>query len=352
MHRGDVTDTYMTIGIFVNESKDIGLTIARKLADAVALRGGHAVTVFGRDGTCDGGPGGGGPGGGGSGGGNSVAGGSLAGGMCGGGFNGCDVVMCVGGDGTLLKAARETRFIDTPLLGVNLGSLGYLTEVETSQIDSILDRIFIKDYRIEERMMLSISRGGGAPGGGDGAGGGGAPGGEEWREETVLNELYIGRGDSPHVVRLKIDINGSFLDVYSGDGVLISTPTGSTAYALSAGGPVIDPELSLLSIVPVCPHVIFSRPVLIAPDKEITITPVVPLGADARFSATVAVDGVTGRGLGADEVVKVRKSGHTTKILRFNADNFYVVLKDKLFATSGKYRYSGGGLEAPADDGI
>jgi len=283
----------MTIGIYVNESKDIGLTIANKIAGAVSERGGNAVLAAG------------------------------------GGYEGlsqCDVIICIGGDGTLIRAARETLAYGRPLLGVNLGSLGYLTEVETSQIESILDRVFVHDYRIEERMMLTVER--------------------QCAVETVLNELYIGRGESPHVVRLKIYINETFLDVYPGDGILISTPTGATAYALSAGGPVIDPELQLISIVPVCPHVIFSRPVLVTPDKEITI---IPAPSDSAFNASVSVDGFSRGVMREGEVFKVRRSSYTTKMLRFNTDNFYVVLKNKLFQTSGKFGPDENRWEAPTN---
>ena len=292
----------MTIGIFVNELKDIGLTIANKIAGAVASRGGKAVIADG----------------------NAPASDKLI---------GCDVIICVGGDGTLIKAARETLGFGAPLLGVNMGSLGYLTEVEISQIDAILDRVFAKDYRVEERMMLKITKSG-------------AESADGVREETVLNELYIGRGDSPHVVRLKLFIGGSFFDVYSGDGILISTPTGSTAYALSAGGPVIDPELSVISIVPVCPHVIFSRPLLVSPEKEIKI---IPAYADGAFKASIAADGFNSPDLLEGETISVQKSEFVTKILRFNADNFYVVLKNKLFQTSSKFGPGTGLGRAPAN---
>jgi len=285
----------MTIGVYINEIKDADLTVARQIGEAVAARGGTAVLSTGAS--------------------FGAPGHDIPFGGDGDGFAGCDILICIGGDGTLIKAARESLEYGAPLLGVNLGSLGYLTEVETSQIDAILDRVFIGDFRVEERMMLTIARDG-------------EPG------EIALNELYIGRGESPHVVRLKLFIDGSFLDVYSGDGILISTPTGSTAYSLSAGGPVIDPELNVISIVPVCPHVIFSRPVMIAPDKEISV---VPVSVNGDFSASVSIDGFNGPELRAGGSIRIRRSAHVTKILRFNTDNFYVVLKNKLFQTSSKF---------------
>ena len=302
----------MTIGVIVNEDKDTGLAVAKRLVDEIFSRGGKSFIATGieldvsgsrrndqRDLQAK----------------NRAA------------FNDCDIFICIGGDGTLIKAARETLRYRTPVLGVNLGSFGYLTEVETTQIDMMLDRIFNNDYRVEERMMLSIARESGAA----------AYTGESRKDcalvDTALNELAVGRGDTPRVVRLKIYINDVFLDNFSGDGILISTPTGSTAYSLSAGGPVIDPELSVISIVPVCSHAIFSRPVLVAPDKTITI---VPVNADGAFQASVSVDGFIRPALGGDEIIKVRRAEHVTKMLRFDPDNFYAVLKNKLFDTSNK----------------
>ena len=315
----------MTFGIIVNETKDTDLSITRKLAGAIAARGGNAVITCGAAPdafACPddllplyvGGYSGTGPAAGAGG-----CGAESAADACGGALAGCDILISIGGDGTLIRVAREALYSGAPIVGVNLGSLGYLTEVETSQIDAMLDRIFKRDYRIEERMMLSVTRmRGDRPSG---------------REETVLNELAIGRGDFPHVIKLKIYIDGTFLDIYPGDGILISTPTGSTAYSLSAGGPVIDPELAAISIVPVCPHVIFSRPVLIAPDKEITVVPVVSGG---EFSATVSADGFRQPGLCAGELIKVRKSKHKLTMPRFDENNFYVVLKNKLFQSSDR----------------
>ncbi|MCL2059457.1 MAG: NAD(+)/NADH kinase [Oscillospiraceae bacterium] len=327
----------MKIGLIANESKDIGLAVARRLSDAIRARGGRVILASGAnalEGTYEADL-------------NALEGAYEAdvnasenanaptgakasenanapiganASLDAGAFAGCDVLICVGGDGTIIKAAREAQCGGTPMLGVNLGALGYLTEVETSQIDAMLDRVFSRDYHVEERMMLTVER---------------APGGVR-AEETAINELAIGRGSEPHVIRLKVYINDTFLDVYPGDGLLISTPTGSTAYSLSAGGPVIDPELNLISIVPVCPHVIFSRPVLVAPDKTITIVPVAT-GAGGAFRASVSIDGYRGPDLLDGEAIKVRKSGHMAKMLRFDADNFYVVLKNKLFETSGKF---------------
>ena len=364
----------MTIGVYVNEQKDAGLTVANKIAGAILARGGTAVIATSTPVSACGTP-------------CAV----IETPVCASdAFGGCDIIICIGGDGTLIKAARETLACGAALLGVNMGSLGYLTEVETSQIDAILDRIFAKVYRVEERMMLKITKTRAAPANGrshtdaqtlvdeqshvdgwshadaqtlvdgqsyaDGQAysdelarrdSGAAADSDPCHVETVLNELYIGRGDSPHVVRLKLYVNGSFYDVYSGDGILISTPTGSTAYALSAGGPIIDPELSVISIVPVCPHVIFSRPLLVSPDKIITIEPVC---VDGAFKASISVDGYNIPDFREGEIIQVQKAEYLTKILRFNAENFYVVLKNKLFQTSGKFgpepRGSEPGLES------
>ena len=340
----------MTIGIIVNKTRDVGFTLARRLAGAIRARGGKVVLTTGVDTGLSGCP-------------QDLLPLFVDDRRA---LSECDVLICIGGDGTLIKTARETYFSGKPLLGVNSGSLGYLTEVESPQLEAVLDRLFSHDYRIEERMMLAVTRvkwatrtdsgagdagsrvaahegGGDAPDGRGNPDAADAPDGrgspdiadaQGGADEIVLNELAIVRGDAPHVVKMKVYVNGALLDVYPGDGILVSTPTGSTAYSLSAGGPVIDPELAAISIVPICPHVIFSRPVIISPDKEITI---VSAGADGTFPATVSADGFRGPDLYAGDVIKIRRSEHATRILRFYDDNFYTVLKSKLYNTANRF---------------
>ena len=322
-----MTDTAeaMKIGIIVNETRDRGLAVARNLAGLVFARGGNAVLTVGAEPEAFACP-------------HDLRGIFSADRSA---LVGCDVLISLGGDGTLIKSARETFFSGAPILGVNLGSLGYLTEVEASQIEKILDRVFNRDYKVEEHMMLSVSRrkrigaGGGAGGGVAGDAGGGMAGGETAGGcEIALNDLIIHRGNMSRVVRLEVYINGSLIDIYTGDGLLISTPTGSTAYSLSAGGPIVDPELDAITLVPICPHVIFSRPVVIAPDKEVAIVPICAQGSPGILGAAVSIDGFRMADLHEGEVITVRRSGHVIRMLRFNTDNFYAVLKNKLYRTA------------------
>jgi NAD+ kinase len=261
----------------------------------------------------------------------------------------------VGGDGTLIKAARGAVSLGAPILGVNLGALGYLTEVEASEIDTIIGRIFSGDYCVEERMLLSASvvRGGAeamgmARGRGGTPAGGAAPvasatsvasaasavaavaaaaaGGAQY---LALNEIAVSRGGASRIVKLRLYVDGTLLDVYPGDGLLVATPTGSTAYALSAGGPVIDPALSLFCVVPICAHAIFSRPVLVAPDKTVLIAPVPAPGQPAP--AALSIDGRDAPAMEAGDALAVSRSPQSLKMLRFSSDNFYLTLKNKLY---------------------
>jgi NAD+ kinase len=355
----------LTIGLILNESKDAGLAVLRGLVSAVRSHGGEPVLTvsdeFASQFRCPA---------------------DLAGIFAreSSARSGCDALISVGGDGTLIKAAKEAARLGLPILGVNLGSLGYLTEVEASEIDVIVDRIFSGDYHIEERMMLAVSAAQCEPGqncGEGGEGGGCAPGedgmpgadgaadadGESGRRSEssenrrrsessgsrpsgirraarprgvapagpaahVLNEVTINRGAVPHLIKLKLYVNGTLLDVYPCDGVLVSTPTGSTGYALSAGGPVIDPALNLICVVPICAHMIFSKPVLIAPDKAIKI--VYARASGSSMPASLSMDGHGAPDLAPGGALLISRSPYVTKMLRFSSDNFYLTLKSKL----------------------
>ncbi|MDR1060574.1 MAG: NAD(+)/NADH kinase [Clostridiales bacterium] len=401
----------MTIGLILNESKDAGLAVVRQLVAAIRARGGGAVLTVAREfaprfkcpedllGIFEGG-GGAGDGdadcGAGAGCGRREAAEIVAGGAgrrseaaetgavagrsgaageladqpafavkapCDAdAFAGqpafairtrCDALISVGGDGTLIKAARGAVSLGAPILGVNLGALGYLTEVEASEIDTIVGRIFSGDCCVEERMLLSASvvRGGA---GGAGRMRGAGPGGgasacasvsrDAWpaggaaacasafaggAQYMALNEIAVSRGGASRVVKLKLYVDGTLLDVYPGDGLLVATPTGSTAYALSAGGPVIDPALSLICVVPICAHAIFSKPVLVAPGKSVWIELAPAPGQPAP--AALSVDGRDAPAMEAGDALAVSRSPHVLKMLRFSSDNFYLTLKNKLY---------------------
>ncbi|MBN1881750.1 MAG: NAD(+)/NADH kinase [Deltaproteobacteria bacterium] len=166
-----------------------------------------------------------------------------------------DLVIVLGGDGTLLHAARQVGDSSVPILGVNLGGLGFLTNISLPDIYDVLEKVLVGDYRIEERMTLRS---------------------ELEKDATIpphvaLNDVVINKGALARIITLKVNINQRYMTTYRGDGLIISTPTGSTGYNMSAGGPIIYPTLSAIIITPICPHTLTNRPIVIPGDAVIDI---------------------------------------------------------------------------------
>ena len=169
---------------------------------------------------------------------------------------GCELVLVLGGDGTFLRAAELARNAEIPVLGVNLGKIGFLAEAEADSIDMVLDHIIRRDYRVEERMTLDVTV---------------HAGGELLDRGWALNEASLEKGPRLGVLGVTIEVDGRPVSSFGCDGVLISTPTGSTAYAFSAGGPVLWPDLEAIIVVPNNAHALFSRPMVTSPDAVIAI---------------------------------------------------------------------------------
>ena len=167
-----------------------------------------------------------------------------------------DFIVVLGGDGTFLGAARNAALYDTPILGINLGTLGFLAEVEKRSSLEALQKVLNGEYNIEKRMMLEASV---------------YDCHNDERKFICLNDIGITRGSLSRIIDLKIFINDNFVDDYPADGIIISTPTGSTAYSLSAGGPIINPTMELLLLNPICPHSLRSRPIILSKDEIIKI---------------------------------------------------------------------------------
>ncbi len=224
-----------------------------------------------------------------------------------------DCVLVLGGDGTLLRAAGNMMDGELPLLGINLGTLGYLAEVESAAMEEALDRLLADEFVREERMMLS--------------GRVFASGREE--EQYALNDVVISRCGSLQIVNVRIYVNGRFLNDYYADGVIVATPTGSTGYNLSAGGPIVEPSANLLLLTPICPHTLNTRSIVFSPEDEISVE--IPLGKDggeqvveANFDGSHKVSMCTG-----DRLV-IRRAKKTTGILRLNTESFLTVLHKKM----------------------
>ncbi len=221
-----------------------------------------------------------------------------------------DVLLILGGDGTMLNAARLAAERSIPILGVNMGGLGFLTEVRLDNLYPSLDRVFANDFVQDERLMLNahVHRHG-----------------ETVARGTVLNDVVISKGTLARMIELKIAIQGQFVTNLRGDGLIIGTPTGSTAYSLSAGGPIIYPAVQCLILTPICPHTLTHRPLIVPGDVEIEVT------LTSRDDGAMAtLDGQVGIAMTQGDTAVIEASDHRTRLIRFPESHYYDVLREKL----------------------
>ncbi|GLG00979.1 NAD kinase [Alicyclobacillus hesperidum subsp. aegles] len=221
-----------------------------------------------------------------------------------------ELAIVLGGDGTLLGVARQLAPYHIPLLGINVGHLGFLTESEPSQLEPAIRRIVAGDYHLENRLMLEafVYRDL-----------------KEVAKFTALNDAGIGKGSFARMVTLDVYVDDVYVDTYTGDGVIISTPTGSTAYSLSCGGPIVSPHLQVMLVTPVCPHTLFSRPCVIDSSSVVRLT------VHARHrDVALAVDGQEGILLQEGDEVLIRQAPYDTTLVRWPDREFFDVLRNKL----------------------
>jgi NAD+ kinase len=221
-----------------------------------------------------------------------------------------DVLLVLGGDGTMLNAARLSGERSIPILGVNMGGLGFLTEVRLENLYPSLERVFANDFVLDERLMLRthIHRHG-----------------ETVAQGVVLNDVVISKGTLARMIELKIAIQGRFVTNLRGDGLIVSSPTGSTAYSLSAGGPIIDPAVQSLILTPICPHTLTHRPLIVPGNAEIDVTL-----TSKDDGAMATLDGQVGVAISQGDAVVIQTSEHRTRLIRFPESNYYDVLREKL----------------------
>ena len=222
----------------------------------------------------------------------------------------CNLAIVVGGDGTLLNAARSLAEPGVSVLGVNLGRLGFLVDVSPEDMTQQLDKILAKDFIEEERTLLhsTIIRDG------------------EIRSECIaLNDVIVHKKDIARLIELDTYIDDRFLNSNRSDGLIVATPTGSTAYALSGGGPILHPKLDAFTLVPICPHTLSNRPIVVHDDSIIKI--IVHKGA---LAAQVSCDGQLSQPLEPGDHVIVRKHVHTLRLLHPPGHDFFSVLREKL----------------------
>ncbi|MEA4882862.1 MAG: NAD(+)/NADH kinase [Clostridia bacterium] len=224
--------------------------------------------------------------------------------------DGIDCVIVLGGDGTLLSVARRAADRRIPILGVNMGNLGFLTEVEPDSIEPALEALVSGDYRVEERMMVEATV---------------MRAGRDIARFTGLNDIVISKGAFSRMVKLDIYVNDEFFVTFPADGVIVSSPTGSTAYSLSAGGPLINPSIDVLLVTPICPHTLFSRSLVIAATDQVRVV-VEP----THDEVAVTVDGQVGFRLESEDEIVVGRAPEVTRFIRTRAKNFYGILRERL----------------------
>ena len=224
-------------------------------------------------------------------------------------FSHCDIAVTVGGDGTIIHAAKHAAQTDTPLIGVNVGRLGFAANVEVEEIEE-LKRLLTGDYRSETRVLLDVEvRKNG-----------------ESRHYLAVNDAVVAHGQLSKIVDLSLSLNGEEISKYRADGLLFSTPTGSTAYSLSAGGPILSPQMRCILMTPVCPHSLFSRSVVFEDDAELSVSVRIPEGC----SCLLTIDGEDNIDIREGDSVVVRRSERTLRLLSLHQRNFYKKINEKL----------------------
>ena len=257
--------------LITNEAKDPRGVFTKKIADVIKSRGGEAICA------ADGKP-----------------------------------ALTAGEDGTLLRAARNLMDSKIPLLGINLGTLGYLAEVESACAEEAIERLFADAYVREERMMLT-----------------GSIGEDGRKEQYALNDIVISRCGTLQILNVRIYVNDRFLNDYCADGVIVATPTGSTGYNLSAGGPIVEPSANLMLLTPICPHTLNTRSIVFSPEDEITVE--IPPGKDGNEQMVEAnFDGSYKAALRTGDRILIRRADRTTGIVRLNTESFLSVLHKKM----------------------
>lgn len=225
-----------------------------------------------------------------------------------------DCAIVLGGDGTMLLTASHLSRRGIPMIGINLGTMGFMADIDPCNMEEAVDALLNDRYRIEERMRLQgrIYRAS-----------------QELAAETALNDIVIARSGFSRIICLQIYVNGELLDVYEADGVIISTPTGSTAYNMSAGGPIVSPKASLILVTPVSPHSLTSRSVVFSAEDQIEIE-IVPKRKSQQEEAIATFDGRGYKELQPGDRIVIRKAEETTRLVKIYDTSFYEILRSKM----------------------
>jgi len=221
-----------------------------------------------------------------------------------------DMLICFGGDGTILHAAKDATIHNVPILGINMGSVGFMAELEEGEL-SQLERLAAGEYTTEERMMLQVRL---------------IRGRQVVFDELALNDAVLSKGTIARVAELEVSADGVLISQLTGDGVVVATPTGSTAYSMSAGGPIVEPCSDNLVVTPVCAHQLSARPLVMAPERTITVQ----LPRRSRKSVHLSVDGGKSMRIAGNDRVEIRRADCHTRLVKLTGRNFYQLLNQKL----------------------
>ena len=229
--------------------------------------------------------------------------------------NKCDILLSIGGDGTILSTFRQVADKSIPILGIHIGGLGFLSETNQDNYIESLSLILSDDFIIEKRLTLHVTIKGSIK-----------------TEYIALNDIVIDHGNSPRTLKLHTFVSDHFLNTYVGDGIIFSTPTGSTAYSLSAGGPIITPDQNVISVTPVCPHSLSARPIIISGNQSIRVQ-----FSEDDVGMALSVDGQIHFPLDFTHDIYIKRYEYDANLVRFPTNDYFTTLRTKM-GWSGKFR--------------
>lgn len=222
-----------------------------------------------------------------------------------------DIAVVLGGDGTMLAAARQLAGLGVPLFGVNMGRVGFLTAVESPVARDAVDRVLAGEYHIQERMLLAAAV---------------RRNGQMMTSCVALNEMFVSSGVNSRAITLDLAIDGEAINSYNADGIIVSTPTGSTGYSLSAGGPIVMEDMDITLVTPVCPHTFFSRPIIAAADSEVEI-----INRSGSQAASLTADGQYRFTLEQDDEILISRAPYRVRLIHFGMGSYFERIKSKLY---------------------
>lgn len=226
-------------------------------------------------------------------------------------FENCDVIIAIGGDGTILNVAQKACVTHTPIVGINLGRMGFLADVESAEMEIRLSKLIAGEYTIENRMMLSVKIIG--------------PSGDV-QYFHALNDISVTRGNSSRITEFELEVNEKFVDFYAADGIVVATPTGSTGYSLSAGGPIVSPTAQTIILTPICPHTIYSRSIIVSDTDKIKIKTYNHNGTQLELAA----DGQTKVYITPGHSIEIEKADYMTQLIKLSEYDFFEILRKKI----------------------